>query len=113
MRDTTKIESVVHDVVLGLLNERKPERHSVSNSDHLIAHLGFRSLDLAVLLARLEISLEGDPFAELVSITSVRTVGDICDAYRRLFAGEQPARDPEDQGASRAQRRRKATGRSE
>lgn len=113
MQDITKIERVVHDVVLALVRETDPERRAVSNSDHLIADLGFRSLDLAVLLARLEISLDGDPFSELVSITSVRTVGDICDAYRRLFAGEQPASDSEEQGASRAQRRLKATGRSD
>jgi acyl carrier protein len=113
MQNTTNIESAVHDVVLTLARETDPTRQAVSNSDHLIADLGFRSLDLAVLLARLEISLEGDPFSELVSITSVRTVGDICDAYRRLFAGERSGTDSEDQGASRAQRRLRVTGRSE
>ena len=113
MQDVSHIERVVHEVVLTAVREHTPDHPAVSNSDHLIADLGFRSLDLAVLLARLEISLEGDPFAELVPVTSVRTVGDLCDAYRRLFAGEQPATDSEQAGSSRAERRLRASGRSE
>jgi acyl carrier protein len=113
MQDAAEIEKIVHDVVLSALNEKGSERRTISNADHIISDLGFGSLDLAVLLARLEISLEGDPFSELVAITSVRTVGDICDAYRRLFAGEKPVSESERRGAERAERRLRASGRSE
>lgn len=39
------------------------------------------SLDLAELVSNLETAFEVDPFAERVAITSLRTVGDLCDAY--------------------------------
>jgi acyl carrier protein len=53
--------------------------------------LGLASLDLAQLVALLEVDLQADPFAELVAITSVRTVEDLCAAYERARAGERPA----------------------
>jgi hypothetical protein len=52
------------------------ERH------HTLTHdLGLRSLDLAQLVATLEMMLGADPFVRLVPITAVRTVGDLFDAY--------------------------------
>ncbi|HUG66828.1 MAG TPA: acyl carrier protein [Pirellulaceae bacterium] len=56
-------------------------------SDHrLTDELGLESLDLAFLVTALERRLGVDPFLRLVPITSVRTVGDLCDAYRRCLA---------------------------
>jgi acyl carrier protein len=53
--------------------------------------LALASLDLAQLVALLEADLAVDPFAALVPITSVRTVGDLCQAYQRALSGEAPA----------------------
>ncbi len=47
----------------------------------LIDELGFRSLDLAHVVAALERRLRVDPFLRHVSITRIATVGDLCDAY--------------------------------
>lgn len=55
--------------------------------DRGLADLGLKSLDLAHLIAALERRLGADPFLKLVPITSVRTVGDLCDAYRRCLEG--------------------------
>lgn len=43
--------------------------------------IGLTSLELATVIARLELSLDLDPFAELISVTTIRTVGDMVAAY--------------------------------
>jgi acyl carrier protein len=63
----------------------------ISREATLAGDLALASLDLAQLVALLEGDLKVDPFAELVPITSVRTVGDLCRAYERALAGETPA----------------------
>ncbi|MEV6823786.1 phosphopantetheine-binding protein [Amycolatopsis sp. NPDC051102] len=59
----------------------------------LVDQLGLESLHLARLVAVLELELDTDPFSDEVPITSVRTVGDLLQAYDpvvppRLGAGE-------------------------
>jgi acyl carrier protein len=78
----------------------------------LIGDLGLRSLDLAHLIAILEAELKVDPFTKLVSITSIRTVADLCNAYRKCFsASAAPSPSPLDDATERAQARRAATER--
>lgn len=48
--------------------------------------LGVSSLQLAELVSNLESSFGVDPFAERVPITSVRSVGDLCNAYLACLA---------------------------
>lgn len=109
--DIARIREVVHEVVLEVVRERSPEHGVVADANRLAQDLGLKSLDLARILALLEVRLEGDPFAELVPVTSVRTVGDICNAYNRLFAGEKPSDAGWETGTSRAEKRRSARGR--
>ena len=47
----------------------------------LVDQLGLESLHLARLVAVLELELDTDPFSDEVPITSVRTVGDLLQAY--------------------------------
>jgi acyl carrier protein len=73
-------------VVIKLINEVADEQSipiDVVEEQHAIVDdLGFRSLDVAVLIAKLEESLHVDPFSTGTStITDVRTVGDICRVY--------------------------------
>lgn len=104
------LESIVHEVVLEIVREKTPSVTQVGNHQSLNADLGLKSLDLARIVANLEMALEADPFAELVSITSVRTVGDLLNAYRRFFDNEQaPAAQEElEEGRSRARARQEA-----
>lgn len=75
--------------------------------------IGLKSLDLARLVAELEEELGFDPFAEMIPITSIRTVGDLVEAY-----SEPPANPSEAADASltatieraHARRRRSAEG---
>ena len=80
----------------------------------LTGDLGLRSLDLAHLIAILEAELKLDPFARLVPITSIRTVGDLVHAYRRSMteSAASAATAPEvDEAVHRARTRRAAVER--
>jgi acyl carrier protein len=104
-----QIESIVHGRIRAVLAERVGKVARVSGSDKLSATLGLSSLDLAFVVAELEAELGVDPFAKLVSITSVRSVGDLVRAYQQAFFPELE-RSREDHAlaaaANRAQTRR-------
>ena len=80
----------LHEVILGVIRgvarENSPELEEIRADQMLVEDLGLRSLDLARIVAKLEMKLDVDPFAELVAITSIRTAGDLCVAYGKCFA---------------------------
>jgi acyl carrier protein len=81
-----EISKTVRDQVGLLLDEKDLPKREIAAEDRLNADLGLTSLDLAILVAALEMKLQVDPFQELVPITSVRTVGDLEGAYVRFFS---------------------------
>jgi len=83
-----QIESIVHGRIRALLAERGSEVDRLSGADKLSATLGLSSLDLAFLVAELEAELGVDPFAKLVSVTSVRSVEDLVRAYQQAIFPE-------------------------
>jgi len=83
-----RLQSVIHDKIRAILKERSGEDRPFSGSDKLSATLGLSSLDLAFLVADLEAEFGVDPFAKLVSITSIRSVDDLERAYRTAFFPE-------------------------
>ena len=91
-----KIESIVHGRIRAVLAERAVEVGTLSGADKLSATLGLSSLDLAFLVADLEAELGVDPFAKLVSITSVRSVEDLVRAYQQAFFPELQRRGEDD-----------------
>ncbi len=104
-----QIESVVHGKIRAVLAERVAEVGRLSGSEKLSATLGLTSLDLAFLVADLEAELGVDPFAKLVSITSVRSVEDLVRAYQQAFFPELRRGGEDDATAAavkRAQTRR-------
>ncbi len=103
------LRSVIHGKIRAVLKERFGEDRALSPQDKLSATLGLSSLDLAFLVADLEADLGVDPFARLVSITSVRSVEDLERAYEKaVFAGTgaQPQDDSLAAAAERARTRR-------
>ena len=108
-----KIESIVHERIRAILAERAEEIAHLSGSEKLSATLGLSSLDLALLVAELEAQLGVDPFAKLVSITSVRSVDDLVRAYQQAFFPELERREDHAITAAvkRAQTRRARTKR--
>jgi len=87
--DQVDLEKLVHSELRRLLVERDRPPGVIEASSRLGLDLGFESLDLALLVARLEVATGLDPFAEDVAITSIRTVGDVVSAYRHM--GGRPA----------------------
>jgi acyl carrier protein len=83
-----QIESTVHDVIRAILVDRGTHAGCLSGTEKLSATLGLSSLDLACLVAELQTTLGVDPFAKLVSITSIRSVGDLVRAYQKMFFPE-------------------------
>ncbi len=76
------------DEILALLAAKGSTQSKIDESDELNAHLGLTSLELAQLVAMLEVRLDADPFATQTPITRIRTVGDLIDAYEQFLSGE-------------------------
>jgi acyl carrier protein len=108
-----QIESIVYERIRTILAERGEEVAHLSGTEKLSATLGLSSLDLALLVAELEAQLGVDPFAKLVSITSVRSVNDLVRAYQQAFFPELERREDHAITAAvkRAQTRRARTKR--
>lgn len=102
------ISRVVREEVRRVLEDRDLPPGEILAEDRLSADLGLTSLDLAQLVAALEIALDADPFQELVAVTSVRTVGDLERAYATFFAGQGP-QDDELAGVRRIAEARRAS----
>ena len=75
------LETAVCQTILQIARERNQSLTEVSLQHTLIADLGLSSLDLAELVALLEMKTGKDPFSNDVSISTVKTVGDLCRAY--------------------------------
>jgi acyl carrier protein len=99
-----QIESIVHCRIRAVLAERVGEVGRLYDTDKLSATLGLSSLDLAFLVAELEVRLGVDPFIKLVSITSVRSVGDLVRAYQQAFFPELQRSGKDDLSVSAVKR---------
>jgi len=81
-----ELERAIHEAVLEVARQRRDDLKAVAEDQRLTEDLGLGSLDLAQLVAMLEIRLGLDPFSTQTSVAAVRTVGDLCAAYRRCHA---------------------------
>ena len=107
--DQVDLEKLVHSELRRLLVERDRPPGVIEESSRLGLDLGFESLDLALLVARLEVATGLDPFAEDVAITSIRTVGDVVSAYRHM-GGRPTGGGYEDEDLLEVQRRTRSRG---
>jgi acyl carrier protein len=108
-----QIESIVHGRIRAAVAERAGEAGPLSGSEKLGSTLGLSSLDLAFLVAELEAELGVDPFAKLVSITSVRSVADLVRAYQQVFFPELRRSGEDDAIAAATERARTRRARRE
>lgn len=99
-----QIESIVHARIREVVAERGGALDRLSGADKLNATLGLSSLDLAILVAELEAELGVDPFAKLVSITSIRSVDDLVRAYREALFPELRTGEADNTAAVAAKR---------
>jgi hypothetical protein len=107
------LEQTIHAAIQQVADSRGIDLPPLQATHTLTGDLGLRSLDLAHLVAVLEAELHADPFARLVPITSVRTVGDLCAAYHRCLAppAETEPQPGRAEGLARASARREAAAR--
>jgi acyl carrier protein len=82
-----EIEHTIRVTITDLLRRRGQALVGFDENDLLVA-TGLTSLDLAALIARLEQRWKVDPFLEAVPITEIRTVADLCRAYRDFINGK-------------------------
>ncbi len=83
------VNETIMKVVGNVVREKSPDIGPIRPDQMLVDDLGLRSLDLARIIAKLEMKLGVDPFADLVSVTSIRTPGDLCAAYAKCFAAAE------------------------
>ncbi len=76
-----RVTKTVLDTITELLHEQGLESGGIDESAKLVDTLGLKSMDIAQIVLVLEDELDADPFQE-IPITSVRTVGDLINAYR-------------------------------
>jgi acyl carrier protein len=98
------VEETVHAVLFRIIQRRTGHIMKIQAGDRLTDELGLKSLDLAAVISVLELELGVDPFARLVAITDIRTVGDLCGAYRRALLPDSMTASPafEPRGGRRA-----------
>ena len=80
------LKQIIYSTIQNVIEDLELPVTEIHDRATLVDELGLKSLDLARVVAILELKLELDPFAELVAITSIRTVGDLCAAYEQCFA---------------------------
>ena len=108
-----ELENLVREKIHMLLEERGGNVPAIYGPDSLNGALGLTSLDLAVVVAELEAALGVDPFSKIVSITSVRSVDDLIEAYLKAYLPQtKPTGADEDllEAARRARGRRARQG---
>ena len=109
------LPQIVYAVIRLVADEESIPVDTLRDESRLVDDLGLKSLDLARVVAKLELTLGVDPFARLVPITSIRTVGDLCAAYAKCLspsagdAADSPSADVL-AGKVRAAARARATG---
>lgn len=106
--DSQRIEAVIAEQINLILAEKSLPARTFTPTDKLHDTIGLSSLDLAILVSELELAFGTDPFAKLVPITDMRSVGDLVRAYALALIPTEaaPAEDPSlAEARERAQRR--------
>ena len=80
-----QMAKTVFETISDLLEEQGLDSSGVEASAKLVDTLGLKSMDIAQVVLVLEDELDIDPFQE-IPITSVRTVGDLINAYQVTLA---------------------------
>ncbi len=108
-----RVEETVKSTIAAVMTARDLDPGIIERLARLSETLGLRSMDLAQIVLTLEDDLNIDPF-QTIPITSIRTVGDLSDAYlvslglsdRALPGTQDMSAEMEAATARRARRRR-------
>lgn len=81
INDSNLLEKIIFKEISSIMLENGNQSNVINHSDMLNANLGFSSLDLARLIAILEMRLNIDLTLELISVSQIKTVKDLVKAY--------------------------------
>lgn len=84
-RTKESIESAIKQI----LDQKSYKVPDIKDELRIIEDLGFSSLDIAQLIAHLEMELGIDPFSEGALISSINTVGSMCNVYQSCVHGKK------------------------
>lgn len=82
-----EVEAVIREEILCVLREQGKDAVEILFEHALNAELGLSSSDIVGLVAVLNAKLQVDPFNQLVGVTDVSTVGDLCRVYEEALGG--------------------------
>jgi acyl carrier protein len=76
------IKKIIDQNIMEIAKEKSIPLDVIDSQKTLVEDLGFKSMDMAVLIAGLEDSLKIDPFSEGdITIGDIRTVDDLYKIY--------------------------------
>jgi acyl carrier protein len=75
------VREKINAVLLEIQSRNRYKAVELKDEFRIVSDLGFSSLDIAELLALLEMELGVDPFAQGVSIMDVHTIGKLHEVY--------------------------------
>jgi acyl carrier protein len=86
----SEINAVIERLIGTIAEQRKLSLPPLKADTEIVDELGFTSWAVAALIANLEDELGVDPFQdEEVTITDIRTIGDLCEVYENCLASAQ------------------------
>ncbi len=77
-----EVKEIINKVIKEIQEQQFYRTMELNEKIRIVKDLGFKSLDVAELIAILEMELGVDPFSEDISIMEVRTIGDLYTAYQ-------------------------------
>lgn len=78
-----KEKEVVLQIIKNIQEQQSYPQIEITNDSKIVTDLGFKSLDIAQLIAMLEIELGVDPFAEGAVLEEIKTVQDLYTVYQK------------------------------
>jgi acyl carrier protein len=86
MDEAMMVEKVT-EIVRSILAQKKDAREiaDLSENMNLIGDIGLNSLDMAQLVASLEIEFGVDPFSDGVTVADLQTVGNVVRVYGKYL----------------------------
>ena len=79
------IKEKVNTVILEIQSQNNVKMEELKEDHRISKDLGFSSLDVAQLIATLEMELGVDPFAENVALQDVNTLGKLYNVYQEAI----------------------------
>jgi acyl carrier protein len=84
-----KIRETIENAIKSIQEQQSYRKVELRDDLRLTKDLGFSSLDIAQLIALLELELEVDPFSQGFSISDIGTIGSLSNVYMQCIQGGQ------------------------